>query len=680
MQNIKVSFYKDVQDTVGKPSPLARVLDAIKTGNKGKWIPLIQYLRGIQDEAEQKKYKNTLPCYTPSGVFSNRKTDELIAHSNRLIIDIDMKDNPILLEKFNEIRKQLIADKYTCFLFTSCRGNGMAGGVKIDGAKHTETFQYLEHYYREKHGLTIDKGCKDVTRLRYISYDPDLYLNDSAETVIVPPDFLKEQNRSHTMPIANGKNHEILRGIIAGGRLIGDDSYDCWYRIGLALANEFGEEGRAYFHELSKVSPKYNAGECDRKYDNCLRTNRGKVTFGTVTHLAREAGIVSERMPKECDKPNSTMVLTRLDSLFQEPEETTTWLVDGLLPSGGFSVAVAKPKVGKSTTVRTLALHVAKGESFIGRGVVKGVVIYLALEEKRSEVKKHFRDMGATGNEEIHIYTGGAPVDAIKQIREATELLKPVLVIIDPLFRLTKVKDGNDYIQVTNALDPLLRLARDTGTHVLCIHHSPKGERSAEDCILGSQAIFGSVDTLIVMKRHEHYRTIQTIQRYGQDLEETILNFDKETRLITIGGTREQESLNLLKNLIIEFLLTQNEPVTEATINQNVEGTIKFKCKALRELVAENKINREGKGSKGNPYKYSTILLRSICVEVEKENLKKTGNPHGCQGYSTSQDFDSFEESEKSREVESLVKNEDKNYSQKPIVNAVFKVENMEVE
>src|SRR3989304_4616208 len=137
--------------------------------------------------------------------------------------------------------------------------------------------------------------------------------------------------------------------------------------------------------------------------------------------------------------------LTKLSDLFQEPEETTTWLVDGLLPSGGFSVMVAKPKVGKSTNARTLALHIANGKSFLGRAVVTGAVIYLALEDKRAEIKKHFQDMGANGNEEIHIYTGGTPTDAIKQIRHAVESLKPSLLIIDPLFRLTKVKDGNDY-------------------------------------------------------------------------------------------------------------------------------------------------------------------------------------------------------------------------------------------
>ena len=367
----------------------------------------------------------------------------------------------------------------------------------------------------------------------------------------------------------------------------------------------------------------------------------------------------------------ATMVLTRLDSLFQEPEETTTWLVDGLLPFGGFSIVVAKPKVGKSTLARALALHVARGESFLGRSVTKGAVVYLALEEKRSEVKRHFKDMGAVGDEDVHVYVGGAPADAIGEIKNVVGNVKPALVIIDPLFRFTKVKDGNDYHQVTNALDPLLRLARDTGTHVLCVHHSRKGESSPEESFLGSQAIFGSVDTLVCMRRHEHYRTLQTRQRYGEDLAETILNFDRETRLVTVGGSRHEQDINITKKAIIDFLSTQNEPITESVINQGVDGVVKIKCKALRELVSENKINREGKGSKGNPYKYSTILLSGIVEIVEKENLKTTGNPRGYQGYSTSQDFDNFSKDEKSKIVESLqkkeVRNEPKNVSNKPI-------------
>ena len=153
------------------------------------------------------------------------------------------------------------------------------------------------------------------------------------------------------------------------------------------------------------------------------------------------------------------MLLTKLDALFREPEENIHWLVESILPSGGFSVLASKPKVGKSTLARNLALCVARGETFLNMAVTKGPVIYYALEEKRSEVKRHFRDMGASETDDIYIYTGSTPVDALHQIKNGITEIKPVLIIVDPLFRLAKVRDGNDYIQVTQALEPILHLA-----------------------------------------------------------------------------------------------------------------------------------------------------------------------------------------------------------------------------
>src|SRR5208283_1045413 len=259
--------------------------------------------------------------------------------------------------------------------------------------------------------------------------------------------------------------------------------------------------------------------------------------------------------------------------------------VDNTLPTGGFSVLASKPKTGKSTLARNAALCVARGEPFLGRDTLKGPVIYYALEEKKEEVKKHFRDMGATGEEDIYIYAGTAPIDAILQIREITETIKPALIIIDPLFRLAKVKDGNDYVAVTAALEPLLQLARTTGAHVLCVHHTGKGDRQGGDSVLGSTAIFSSVDTLMLMRRHDHYRTIQTIQRYGTDMEETTLTFNKEARTITIGKSREEEEITTIQKAMLDFLKGQSDSLIEPAIMDEVEGRTGIKRKALRELV-----------------------------------------------------------------------------------------------
>src|SRR5439155_21849789 len=67
--------------------------------------------------------------------------------------------------------------------------------------------------------------------------------------------------------------------------------------------------------------------------------------------------------------------LTRLDDLMSEPEEPVSWLLEGILPAGGLSLLAAKPKVGKSTLARNLALAVARGDEFLNRITVQGPVI-----------------------------------------------------------------------------------------------------------------------------------------------------------------------------------------------------------------------------------------------------------------------------------------------------------------
>ncbi len=355
-----------------------------------------------------------------------------------------------------------------------------------------------------------------------------------------------------------------------------------------------------------------------------------------------------------------TMGLTHAGDLLNEPEETTDWLVEGLLPSGGFSVITAKPKVGKSTLVKQMALNIAQGIPFLDRPSMQGAVIYLAFEDKRAEIRKHLRAMGMTGDDPFYVYAGGAPLDAIKKITSDIKRIKPVLLVIDTLFRLIRLKDGNSYNEVTNALDPLIRLARDSGVSILAIHHSKKGDSDIEDCLLGSTAIFGSVDTTILLKRYEGYRTIQSRQRYGDDMPETVLLFDKETGITDIGGTKTGYDIRSLENEILEFLEKQTEPVDEKTIQAETTGSYAPKKKALRELVKSGKISRTGEGKRGNPFLYSGTLVRSgtpektetsyqlfdqkndpkkvsgtlvrrVLSEPEKRNDKSGCNPHGCE-------------------------------------------------
>ena len=175
--------------------------------------------------------------------------------------------------------------------------------------------------------------------------------------------------------------------------------------------------------------------------------------------------------------------------------------------------------------------------------------------------------MGARDDDEIHIFCASSPADGLAQLREAMKEIKPVLVIVDPLFRFVRVRDGNDYAAVTNALEPLHALARETAAHVLAVHHLGKDDRQGGDAVLGSTALFAAVDTLLLMKRNDKFRTLSSIQRYGMDLEEITLDYDEGTRTLSAGVAKAEADKMEAAKAISEFLATQPESVEESIIN-----------------------------------------------------------------------------------------------------------------
>jgi hypothetical protein len=312
----------------------------------------------------------------------------------------------------------------------------------------------------------------------------------------------------------------------------------------------------------------------------------------------------------EKQKGKFRFTFTTLDELYLEPEEETAFVWGKTLPFGGFSICSAKPKVGKSTIARNLAVAVSKGEPFLGRETIKGKVLYLCLEEKRNEVKKHFRQMGADGGM-ILIHSGACPqtsAEAIEALTIAIAEFEPVLVIIDPLSRVLRTTDFNDY-RIAYALEPFIDLARKFGIHLLMLHHDGKGERDGGDAILGSTALFGAVDCHLQMKKRERGRTLSTIQRYGEDLPETVIELEKETGLIIEKGDLQTAIIEEIKDEVLNNL-ADSEMLQEADIKERCKGKGGTVSTAIRNLLKEHKLFREGEGKRGQPYLYGKVLVK----------------------------------------------------------------------
>jgi AAA domain-containing protein len=88
---------------------------------------------------------------------------------------------------------------------------------------------------------------------------------------------------------------------------------------------------------------------------------------------------------------------------------------------------------------------VSRGEPWLGWPTTAGAVWMLIFEDKRSEVRKHFRAMGATGTERVHLFVDQAPADLLPQLHELAAKERPALIVVDTLIRALKLKDLNVY-------------------------------------------------------------------------------------------------------------------------------------------------------------------------------------------------------------------------------------------
>ena len=299
-------------------------------------------------------------------------------------------------------------------------------------------------------------------------------------------------------------------------------------------------------------------------------------------------------------------VLTHLGDLLSKPDTPVDWVLQNVLVAGGVSGVFAKPKVGKSTFCRNLCLALARGGDFLGLKTKQGECVYLALEEREDDIRNDFRSLGADGTEPIYVHAASAPADGIDALCDLVRQRLPVLVVIDPLFRLARIRDEKAYAETYAALGPLIDIAREVGTHVLLSHHAGKGMKAdAVDSPLGSTAIGGVVSTLVILRRNESMRTIQTVQRVGADLPETVLRFDPETHRLSLGGTRFEADRQECEGAILDFLRESREPQTQAQIREGVQGKTATIRAALTELVRSRRVSKSGDGTKGKPFLYA---------------------------------------------------------------------------
>ena len=174
---IKINFMDSIYEST-RIVEIQKVLQEIKTERWKTKIEEVRYHISNGDKNKAKYIKNGLPAFTISATFKGgRKKEHFDTYTNLLHLDYDHIDNA------EGLRAKVIDIPYTYAAFISPSGNGLKVFVKSDNtlSTHEYAFNALGDYYDEIVGVDSDRNVKDITRLCFVSYDPDLYFNESAE-------------------------------------------------------------------------------------------------------------------------------------------------------------------------------------------------------------------------------------------------------------------------------------------------------------------------------------------------------------------------------------------------------------------------------------------------------------------------------------------------------------------
>ena len=176
--------------------------------------------------------------------------------------------------------------------------------------------------------------------------------------------------------------------------------------------------------------------------------------------------------------------------------------------------------------------------------------------------------------------------------------------------------------------DAIIDLARRANAALLMLHHSGKTRHAGIiDEVMGSTAWAAAVDTVLVLRTAERFRTLSSEQRVGEILTETVIEMDPATCVTKAAGTKEDADLAEMREAIEDYLrqyaeANLDDPTTdEPTIDKNVEGRNSARRRALRELVAAGHVGRVGSGKKGDPYRYA--LSCTLVPDYGKETRKR---------------------------------------------------------
>ncbi len=285
------------------------------------------------------------------------------------------------------------------------------------------------------------------------------------------------------------------------------------------------------------------------------------------------------------------------------------WVVRPFFERGSLSAIYGQGKIGKSTMLASMAVHVSTGREWAGYDVASGPILWIDLEQGPRRLVRNFKAITGWHDADIRVCSDLGAVPALSTIRQAIATHAPALVVIDSLSKWAEgqplpPKDENDNAGWSRVLKPLEAVARDCTAAVVVIDHDRKGEGEHGRAMRGASSKLAAFDCAIHVKRGSGtVRKLEAVSREVGDFTAAVERTEAGYRqLVAIPQTcRVLEALKALNESVTvktlhDYLKRQGYDVSQRTVRTRLEAA-----------VTDGKATVNGAGTKNDPALYTAI-------------------------------------------------------------------------
>jgi len=468
---MKVSIVKShLHQDEPKKIDVGLVLKYFRDGRWKKEISAIVKLQNDKGKEAANELKKKLPAVVWSGTFENGvKNENLTQHSGFACIDFDEVGNIDLLK--TELKK----DNLIYSFWISPRGNGIKALVKMnpikDDAEHKEYYDALINRFKSTYSINPDEHCRNVSRLCYVGYDKDLFINDDSVSW-TEKIKIKKPNKSERFkePDLGGRNNALY----ADACSMWKKNYNHGEILQMTLQRNNGFSEPLPTNEIEKLVQ--SATTHDRNdYVDILELSKSLIVddetrVPSVTHVCKIRTLLSYM------GINGTVATVRL------------------LTRGNISAIVGKQKSKKTMLTTYFSAAVSRGgwiaDKFEGCST-RNKVLYFDTEQEVSDIKKKTRrnvkEIGGNMDNIEIFHLREHKFDMKRKI--ITEVIRSKedigLVVIDGIADL--LQSVNAETESISLVEELAILSAKNSIHICLVIHSSRHSLGYARGHLGSE-------------------------------------------------------------------------------------------------------------------------------------------------------------------------------------------------